>query len=129
MCDLEQDIRDTCYAELEAAVSQERRRWQAALDNEVDNQQAHLDRKVDVVIRATKASMGVKVYEDGNDARVEELERENEVLRRKVEGLEREVEGRSGSPVKGKGVGVGKKVRVLKSKRWEDPEGVVEFEE
>jgi hypothetical protein len=119
MANLEQDIRDECYAEMETAVDQERRRWQAALDNELDNQQAHLDSKIDVVIKATKAQMRdeVKVYEDPDPElreRLEELERENDVLRAKLEAKEREAQGRSASPVK--------KMRVLKSKKWEDPE-------
>jgi chromosome segregation ATPase len=133
MADLEQSIRDECYLELETAVSQERRRWQAALDSEADNAQAHLDSKIDVVIRATQAHMrsnseatstsavassnSVNVYEDpapGLAERVDDLERENEALRAKCEALEREAHARSASPVK--------KMRVLKAKRWEDPE-------
>ncbi|KAF2633658.1 kinesin [Macroventuria anomochaeta] len=121
MSTLEQEIRDECYLEMENAVDQERRRWQATLDNEQDNQQAHLDSKVDVVIKATKAQMRleepVKVYEDPDPEvreRNEELERENEVLRAKIEQLEREAMGRSASPIK--------KMRILKSKKWEDPE-------
>lgn len=126
MQDLEQEVRDECYVELETAVDQERRRWQAALDNEQDNQQAHMDNKIDVVIKATKASMReeVKVYEDPDPemrARVEELERENEVLKAKLEASEREAHGRSASPVK--------KMRVLKSKKWEDPEMTMRFED
>ena len=124
MASLEQEVRDECYLEMEAAVDQERRRWQATLDNEQDNQQAHLDSKIDVVIKATKAQMRleepVKVYEDPDPEvveRNEELERENEVLRAKVEQLEREAMGRSASPIK--------KMRILKSKRWEDPESRV----
>ncbi|KAF3036036.1 hypothetical protein E8E12_003145 [Didymella heteroderae] len=124
MASLEQEVRDECYLEMEAAVDQERRRWQATLDNEQDNQQAHLDSKIDVVIKATKAQMRleepVKVYEDPDPEvreRNEELERENEVLRAKVEQLEREAMGRSASPIK--------KMRILKSKRWEDPESQV----
>jgi hypothetical protein len=117
--DLEQDIRDECYAEMEDAVAAERRRWQFALDNEQDNQQAHLDSKIDVVIKATKAQMRdeVKVYEDPDPElrdRVDELERENEVLKARIEAMERDAHGRSASPVK--------KMRVLKAKRWEDPE-------
>jgi hypothetical protein len=112
--------------------AQERRRWQAALDSEADNAQAHLDSKIDVVIRATQAHMrsnsqataspasaspAVDVYEDpapGLSERVEELERDNEALRARCEALEREAQARSASPVK--------KMRVLKAKRWEDPE-------
>jgi hypothetical protein len=119
MAELEQDIRDECYAEMETAVDQERRRWQSALDNEQDNQQAHLDSKIDVVIKATKAQMRdeVKIYEDPDPElkdRIDELERENEMLRAKLEAKEREAHNRSASPVK--------KMRVLKSKKWEDPD-------
>jgi hypothetical protein len=124
MAALEQDVRDECHAETEAAVDQERRRWQAALDNEQDNQQAHLDSKIDVVIKATKAQMRdeVKVFEDPDPElreRVEELERENDVLRARLEASERDAMGRSASPIK--------KMRVLKTKKWEDPESTLRF--
>jgi chromosome segregation ATPase len=124
MADLEQEIRDECYLEMETAVEQERRRWQAALDNEQDNQQLHLDSKIDVVIKATKAQMKqeVKVYEDPDPElkdRLEELERENELLRARLEEKEREAQNRSASPVK--------KMRVLKSKKWADPETTLGF--
>lgn len=124
MAELEQDIRDECYAEMETAVDQERRRWQAALDNEQDNQQAHLDSKIDVVIKATKAQMRdeVKVYEDPDPElrdRVDELERENEVLKARLEARERDAQTRSASPVK--------KMRVLKAKKWTDPEATLGF--
>lgn len=126
MADLEQEIRDECYAEMESAVDQERRRWQAALDNEQDNQQAHLDSKIDVVIKATKAQMRdeVKVYEDPDPElrdRLDALERENEVLKAKLEVKEREAMNRSASPVK--------KMRVLKSKKWQDPEQSLAFDD
>jgi hypothetical protein len=122
MSSLEEAIRAECYAELESAVDQERRRWQAALDNTQDSQQAHLDSKIDVVIKATKAQMRdeVKIFEDpdpGLKERVDELERENEVLKARLEQWERETQGRSASPIK--------KMRILKSKRWEDPESRV----
>lgn len=124
MVDIEQEIRDECYLEMETAVDQERRRWQAALDNEQDNQQAHLDSKIDVVIKATKAQMkqNVKVYEDPDPElrdRLDELERENEVLRAKLEAKEREVHNRSASPIK--------RMRILKTKKWEDPERALGF--
>ncbi|KAF1842544.1 kinesin [Cucurbitaria berberidis CBS 394.84] len=122
MVDLEQEIRDDCYLELETAVDQERRRWQAALDNEKDNQQAHLDNKIDVVIKATKAQMRqeIKVYEDPDPElrdRIDELERENELLRARVDAKDREVQYRSASPVR--------KMRVLKTKKWVDPESTM----
>ncbi|KAF2735080.1 kinesin [Polyplosphaeria fusca] len=125
MLDLEQEIRDECFADTEAAVASERRRWQAAWDAEQDSAEAHLDRKIDVVIKATQDAMrkeakdggNIKVFEDpelGLKERAEQLQRENEWLRAKMEGLEREGMARSASPVK--------RVRVLKAKRWEDPE-------
>jgi hypothetical protein len=121
MVDLEAEIRDECFADMEAAVSQERRRWQSAWDEEADNNQAHLDSKIDVVIKATKAQMreqgSVDVYEESEKERADELERENEVLRAKLEALERTEQARSASPVK--------KMRVLKSKKWADPEASV----
>ena len=118
MVDLEQEIRDECYHEMELAVDQERRRWQTVLENEQDNQQAHMDSKIDVVIRATKAQMKqeIKVYEDPDPElrdRIEELERENELLRAKLEANERETQQRSASPIK--------RMRVLKAKKWADP--------
>jgi succinate--hydroxymethylglutarate CoA-transferase len=121
MVSLEQDIRDECFADTEAAVSAERRRWQTALDNEQDSQAAHMDSKIDVVIKATKAQMRdeVKVYEDPDPElqdRVDELERENEMLRAKMEVMEREHQQRSASPIK--------KMRILKAKKWEDPENL-----
>ena len=122
MVELEQEIRDECYADMEAAVTAERRRWQTALDNEQDNQQAHLDSKIDVVIRATKAQMReeIKVFEDpdpGLRERLEQLERENEMLKARLEAHERDAQMRSASPIK--------KMRVLKAKKWEDPESVM----
>ncbi|KAF2852842.1 kinesin [Plenodomus tracheiphilus IPT5] len=119
MVDFEQEIRDECYHDMENAVAQERRRWQTALDNEQDNQQAHLDSKIEVVIQATRAQLkeDVKVYEDPDPElkdRIDELERENDVLKSKLEARDREAQNRSASPVK--------KMRVLKAKKWQDPE-------
>jgi hypothetical protein len=125
MIDLETEIRDECFSEMEAAVAAERRRWQAAWDSEADNNEVHMDKKIDVVIQATRAQMAaekeIKIYEDvedragsGESERVRELERENEVLRARLERAEREGVNRTASPVK--------KMRVLKAKRWEDPD-------
>ncbi|KAF2712249.1 kinesin [Pleomassaria siparia CBS 279.74] len=117
MVDLEAEIRDECFADMEAAVVQERRRWQSAWDEEADNNQAHLDSKIDVVIKATKAQMreqgNVQAYE-GSEERVDELERENEMLKARLEALERVDQARSASPIK--------KMRVLKAKKWTNPD-------
>lgn len=127
MADIEQEIRDECFAEMEAAVDQERRRWQAAWDAEQDNNEVHMDRKIDVVIKATKAQMReeeIKVYEDPDPElrdRMEELERENDVLKAKLEAAERENMARTASPVK--------KMRVLKARKWEDPEATLRVDD
>lgn len=118
--EVEEEIRDECFADMERAVEQERRRWQAAWDAEQDNNEAHMDRKIDVVIKATRQQMreqDIKVYEDPDPElreRMEELERENALLKAKLEDKERETMARTSSPVK--------KMRVLKTKRWVDPD-------
>jgi hypothetical protein len=126
---VEQDVRDECYAEMEVTLEKERRRWRAAWDEEADFNDEHLDRKMEILTRGIE---GVEVFEDGdevrssrkvsgegvseeNSLRMRELEDENEALRRKVEALEREQQLRS--PVK--------KQRVLKAKKW-DVENVFE---
>jgi hypothetical protein len=132
MLDLETQIRDECFQDMEDAVQAERRRWQAAWDAEADSKDMHMDRKIDVVIQATRAQARaeerkkqqqeeeVRVYEDPDPVlaeRVVELETENESLRQRLREVEREGQGRTASPVK--------KMRVLKAKRWEDPDAMV----
>ncbi|KAF2745115.1 kinesin [Sporormia fimetaria CBS 119925] len=118
MVDLEQEIRDECFAATEAAVLQERRRWQAAWDAEQENKENHLDKKIDVVIQATKAHMreqgkgkGYEEHEEpGMRERMRELEEENRRLKRRVDLLERAESEAPGarSPVK--------RMRVLKNR-------------
>ncbi|KAF2281547.1 kinesin [Westerdykella ornata] len=144
MQDLEQEIRDECFAAMEEAVEAERRRWRCAWEVEAENQEGRLDAKIDVVIQAARAeererlrklergfdgssSSGRKEGkgwwaddEEGREVRlrVRELEEENRGLRMKVERGEREKVAKSASPVKVR--------RVLKAnasaKRWVDPE-------
>ncbi|KAF2262596.1 kinesin [Lojkania enalia] len=118
MLEIEQEIRDECFAETENAVDQERRRWQAMWDAEQDNNEMHMDRKIDVQAAA------VKIYEDpkpGLRERAQELEKENEVLRARLEAMERESQAKSASPVK--------KMRALKAKRWQDPDAALGAED
>jgi hypothetical protein len=129
--EIEQEVRDECYAEMEVRLEQEKRRWRAAWDEEADFNDEHLDRKMEILSR------GIGVFEDESssdplntvrnkgdegrrndekeDMRIRELEDENAALRRKVEALERDQQLRS--PVK--------KQRVLKAKKW-DVENVFE---
>ncbi|KAF2501209.1 kinesin family protein-like protein [Lophium mytilinum] len=111
MTALEQEIRDECFAEMEERMDAERRRWKGAWDEEADRADEHFDRKIEVLVK------GIEVHEDEEgeaegEVRVDELERENEGLKRKLELLEREVQGRSPS----------KKQRILGKKKWSVPD-------
>ena len=106
MLEVEQDVRDECFAEMETRIEAERRRWKGAWEEEADRNDEHLDRKIEVLVQ------GIQVHEDSEPSeaeRVEELEWENEALKRKVEMLEREAQMKS--PIK--------KQRVLKARKWE----------
>jgi hypothetical protein len=117
---IEQDVRDECYTEMETRLEQEKRRWRAAWDEEADFNDEHLDRKIEILSRgigvheddsATTSPTKPQKHDGGSEMetqRVRELEDENAALRRKVEALEREQLLRS--PVK--------KQRVLKAKKW-----------
>jgi hypothetical protein len=111
MQEVEQEVRDECYADFEARLDQERRRWKGAWEEEADRNDEHLDKKIDILAKGIDSTFDI--HEDAmpaEDARLRELEDENDGLRRKLEALEREMLQRS--PVKLKNQ------RVLKSKRW-----------
>ncbi|KAL2222521.1 kinesin-like protein [Thermoascus aurantiacus ATCC 26904] len=89
---IEQDVREECWAEMDERMEEERRRWQLALDEQIGRSTEHLDKKLELLSRE------IKIYEDPQpsaDERIEELERENEELRRKIAALERELMSRS----------------------------------
>ncbi|KAF2167718.1 hypothetical protein M409DRAFT_21870 [Zasmidium cellare ATCC 36951] len=122
--EVEAEIRDEVFNEMEARLEQEQRRWRAARDEELDRQDEHLDRKLEIMAR------GIEIYEDGDEdkenvnvealsdgvsklglrnSRLEELEDENAQLREKLANVEREKGLRSPS----------KKMRVLKTRKWD----------
>ncbi|KAI9750167.1 MAG: hypothetical protein M1815_001957 [Lichina confinis] len=89
---VEQDIREDCWIECEARLEEERRRWKGAWCEEADRNDEHLDRKLEVLTRS------IQIYEDPAASvvqQLEEVEHENEDLRRKVANMERELHGRS----------------------------------
>ncbi|GAB7363134.1 hypothetical protein MBLNU230_g3423t1 [Neophaeotheca triangularis] len=57
--DVETEVREELWEEFESRLAQEQRRWRAARDLEMDAQDEHLDRKLDIVTR------GMVVYDDG----------------------------------------------------------------
>ncbi|KAK3709842.1 hypothetical protein LTR37_010670 [Vermiconidia calcicola] len=124
--EVEAEVREEVWGEMEARLELEMRRWRAARDVEVGMQGEHLDRKVEILTR------GISVFEDEEEAdkenvdqdvsgvggkvldledeRVAELEDENAKLRERLANLEREKDVmRSPS----------KKMRVLKTRKWE----------
>ncbi|KAF2834888.1 P-loop containing nucleoside triphosphate hydrolase protein [Patellaria atrata CBS 101060] len=108
---LEAAVREECFAEMDARLETERRRWQGAWAEETDRNEEHIDAKIELLSRV-KDQDEVVVYEDREEVgeRARELEVENERLRERVGLLERErVNG--GSPVK--------RMRVLKARKWE----------
>ncbi|KAI1437147.1 P-loop containing nucleoside triphosphate hydrolase protein [Xylaria sp. CBS 124048] len=97
--ELEQEIREECYADFEQRLALEMARWKASLSLEQERGEEHWDRKVEVLAR----SVGVVVTapsdeetenEDKENVLIENLEQENERLRREVAVLKRELSGR-----------------------------------
>lgn len=102
---IEQDVRDEVWAEMEAKLGEEQRRWRVAREEEAGRSEVHLDAKLDILAR------GFDILEDpepGDEQRIEELEDENQMLRERIKGMEREQGQRSPS----------KKMRVLKTRQW-----------
>lgn len=101
--DIEQEIREECYADFEQRLTMEMNRWKASLSLEQERGEEHWDRKVEVLAR----SVGVVVTapndeddvenENKENVLIENLEQENERLRREVAILKRELSGRTPS--------------------------------
>ncbi|KAJ5577671.1 uncharacterized protein N7459_006635 [Penicillium hispanicum] len=90
--DIEQEVREECWAEMDEMMEEERKRWQTAWDEQAGRNDEHIDRKIELVSR------GFNIYEDpelSQDERVEELENENDQLRRRIATLEREMHSQS----------------------------------
>ncbi|KAL3438315.1 P-loop containing nucleoside triphosphate hydrolase protein [Aspergillus tetrazonus] len=91
---IEQEVREECCAEMDERMEQERKRWQAAWDEQTGHNDDHIDKKIELL------SQRFQIHEDpqpSSDERVQELEFENERLRSKITALERELNCRSPS--------------------------------
>ena len=108
--DLEIEIREECWAEMEDKMAEEKRRWINAWEDEAEKNEEHLDRKLEIMEKgmtrgddgSSAKARGVKngaidIYEDDTDTReyIENLERENELLKAKLEAFERDLQTRS----------------------------------
>jgi hypothetical protein len=116
MYEIEAEVREEIWSEMEAQMALEQRRWRAARDEELDRNDEHMDRKLELMAR------GIDMYKSpsddkenaganhGDDDRVAELEDEVGMLKERLAANEREKESQR-SP--------SKKMRVLKSRRWD----------
>jgi hypothetical protein len=112
--EVEADIREEVWSEMEAKLALEQRRWRAARDEELDRNDEHLDRKLEIL------ASGISIYDDNdkendeaglsrNERKVQELAEENAELQNRLMSMEREKTQRSPS----------KKMKVLKTRKWE----------
>ncbi|KAI1415513.1 kinesin [Hypoxylon sp. FL1857] len=103
--ELEQEIREECYADFEQRLALEMGRWKASLSLEQERGEEHWDRKVEVLARGVGAVTVTAPSSDDDDLEnedkenvlIENLEEENERLRREVAILKRELSGRTPS--------------------------------
>ncbi|GJC92889.1 kinesin-like protein [Colletotrichum higginsianum] len=97
LLELEQTVREDCMAEFDARFEMELARWKATLAAEQEKGEEHWDRKMELF----EKGLGVTLAEDDNvgedkeNLLVEDLEDENERLRRENEILKRELAARS----------------------------------
>ncbi|KAK1981755.1 kinesin motor domain-containing protein [Colletotrichum cereale] len=97
LLDVEQTVREDCMAEFDARFEMELARWKATLAAEQEKGEEHWDRKMELF----EKGLGVTLAEDdtaGEDKEnllIEDLEDENERLRRENEILKRELAARS----------------------------------
>ncbi|PVH77568.1 P-loop containing nucleoside triphosphate hydrolase protein [Cadophora sp. DSE1049] len=108
MVELEQEVREECYAEMEGRLQDEISRWKAQWQAEQDRNDEHLDRKLEIYTRSIDAAdvetLGNQVgaEEDKENThsgpgKIDNLQIENERLRREVETLRRELSVKSPS--------------------------------
>jgi hypothetical protein len=123
--EIEAEVREDVWSEMESKLVLEQRRWRAARDAELDAQDSHMDKKLEILTR------GMSIYEDeeaekenrdqgsqefkvdfivDEESRVQDLEDENAKLRERIALVEREKEVQR-SP--------SKKMRILKTRKWE----------
>jgi hypothetical protein len=97
MLELEMEVREECFLEMEKRMTSEMERFKARWAGEMDRADEHVDRKLEILTR------GIEVRDDEDKenhidrTETEELQDENERLRHQVAQLKRELQGRSPS--------------------------------
>ena len=102
MLEQEEEIREACAMEFEERLMVEMARWKASIEVEKERGEEHWDRKVEVMERLQEAQAAYGdenrcEHDDKENVLVENLEEENERLRREIAVLKRELIGRSPS--------------------------------
>jgi len=92
----ESEIREECYLELSSELEKQMRQWKATWESENERNDEHLDKKIEILTRATDAEDDDKENVPSVPMdQVMELESDNQKLRREVEMLRRELQNRS----------------------------------
>ncbi|KAH8649956.1 kinesin motor domain-containing protein [Xylariales sp. PMI_506] len=107
LVDMEQEIREECYGDFEKRLALEMARWKASLSLEQERGEEHWDRKVEVFARSVGVTLTspsddsddnfADENEDKENVLIENLEQENERLRRELTVLKRELGSRTPS--------------------------------
>lgn len=92
MLEVEADVREECYQEMEARMALELGKWRAQWESERERGEEHIDRKIELLSRGLGMQDLDLEGEDKENERVETLEGENDRLRRQVAQLMRQME-------------------------------------
>lgn len=101
LIELEQAIREECTAEFEQRLEIEMARWRATMQVEMERGEEHWGRKIEVFERSMAVNTtnpndgGMSSDDDKENVLLEDINEENERLRRENEILRREVAGMS----------------------------------
>ncbi|TVY37364.1 Kinesin-like motor protein [Lachnellula subtilissima] len=95
--EVEMTVREEVFAEMEAKMQEEMRRWKVNLAAESDRNDEHLDRKLEILTKTMDLGADEEDKENANSGPGEDLELENDQLRREVAQLRRELGSRSPS--------------------------------
>ncbi|KAE9376304.1 P-loop containing nucleoside triphosphate hydrolase protein [Stipitochalara longipes BDJ] len=92
--EIEAEVREECYQEMEKKMQSELLRWKVVWEAERERNDIHIDRKLEIYTQSIDA---VEDEDKENQGFVGDLDAENERLRREVEMLRRDIQGRSPS--------------------------------